>query len=88
MKLNDKKEKTAQAIARAKTWAEKRRKLRQGSGGSAVVTSVLQHQQQQQREVQKITILTEMLKKEKRVLEETKLKVNMIENELEKLRKL
>ena len=82
---DDKKEKAAQAIARAKAWAEKRRNPKvDSSSGRRWDNLQQQQQQQQQRDVQKVAILKEMLMKESKVLVETKMRMKLIEAELKK----
>ena len=83
-----KKEKTVQAIAKAKQWAEKRRKSNNTttSGSSTTTTSApTQHKQQHKKDVYKIAKLQAMLMKEKEVLAEAQLRVQLIENELKRI---
>ena len=77
-----KKEKAAQAIARAKAWAAKQRNPKVDSSSGRRWDKL--QQQQQQRDVQKVAILKEMLMKESKVLVETKMRMKLIEAELKK----
>ena len=83
-KKSIKKEKTAQAIAKAKQWAEKRRKSNNTttSGSSTTTTSA---PTQHKKDVYKIAKLQAMLMKEKEVLAEAQLRVQLIENELKRI---
>ena len=87
-KKNKKKE-TREAIARARAWAIKRRESNNSgtSGSTSNGTIVLQDQKKQdKKQRENINLLTIMLVKEKRTLAETKMKIKLIECELDKLK--
>lgn len=84
-KRNKKKERD-EAIARARAWAIGRRKSKATSSGGVSGSNNSHHQQQQQQQAKrtkKINLLKIMLVKERRILEETKMKIDLIQNELD-----
>ena len=82
-KKNEKKENAAKAIARAKAWADRRR---QKSRNSLVSLQAAEKKYEVNKVVEvdeeRVTLLKSMLKKEKRILAETKLRIELIEREL------
>ena len=87
-KNKEKKEKAIQAIARAKEWADRRR--RKAIDSTRTSSSSLVQTAERKYEVNKvvedegrIALLKSMLKKDKRLLAETKLRIEMIERELQ-----
>ena len=84
----NKKKDAAEAIARAKAWAMKRRESKNGgvSGSSGTaINNVLQDQKNEDKKNREnMNLLIMMLVKEKRILAETKMKIKLIQNELDK----
>ena len=83
--MMNKKERTAQAIARARAWAEKRRNAKTGGGSGNSSTITKRNRQQHTDNKHKIAILQAMLLKERQLLAEAQMKVQLIENELKKI---
>ena len=86
-KNKEKKEKAIQAIARAKEWADRRRRKAidsRTSSSSLVQTAERKYEVNKVVEDEgRIALLKSMLKKDKRLLAETKLRIEMIERELQ-----
>ena len=84
-KNKQKKEKALQAIARAKDWADRRRRKAndsirsiQGAERKYEVNKVVEDDERK-------ALLKSMLKKEKRMLAETKIRIELIEIELKRI---
>lgn len=84
-KKKEKKEKTLQAIARAKAWADRRRRK---SNESLVPVQGVERKYEVNRVMEdekRVIMLKSMLKKEKRLLMETKIRIELIEKELKRI---